>query len=277
MIILIAAQNGWLCIMKICSAVADLLDEEYHEPQSIQQKDVQELAAALKDLPELLKAAHNELTETEINNCNRQFYIGKALTLHLQQASPTSSTADSNKADFDRAIQSLQDWLTETANTITEQPFNHGEISISESPIAPSWQYLHSAFSTLDSLQMVSLFLAGQSKASKTKSKAKNPYILSADQRKDLKDSSEQIEKNIHDSARRLKDNLNASGVLGRMIDAVFGRGGLEGAGGGAAFGRALEKLPDAEAVAERFCGEVRGSWEDALDGVVGIRVKRYK
>jgi hypothetical protein len=260
--------------MKICSAVADLLDEEYHEPQSIQQKDVQDLASALKDLPGLLKDTHNELTETEISNCNLQFYIGKALTLRLQQALPPFSTADSNKADFDRAIQNIQDWLTETAKTQTEHPFTHGVISISESPIAPSWQYLHFAFSTLDSLQILSLFLAGQAKASKMKSKTKNPYILSADQRKHLQEPSEQIEKTIHDSARRLKDNLNASGVLGQMIDAVFGRN-LEGTG--AAFGRELEKLPNAEEAAERFCGEVRESWEDALDGILEVGVRRYK
>ncbi len=33
----------------------------------------------------------------------------------------------------------------------------------------------------------------------------------------------------------------------------------------------------DAETVAEQFCGEVRESWEDALDGVLSIRVKKYK
>lgn len=271
--------------MKICSDIMDLVGEEYHEPRSIQPQNVQELASVLVNLPKLLKAFSKELTKTEISNCSLQYYLGRALTLRLQHASSTGSTTDSAKADLDNAVQSIQDWLNGTTQEREEDAFNHGVILMAKTPIAPTWEYLHSAFSTLESLQAISLFLAGQAKASvRTKSKTRNPLTLSPDQRKAVQQHVDQLEKNIHDSARTLKTNLNASGVLGQMIDAVFGRNSADtGDGDGdagsstAAFGRQLERLPDAESVAEEFCGEVRESWEDALDGILGVEVKRYR
>lgn len=113
-----------------------------------------------------------------------------------------------------------------------------------------------------------------------------------------LRDLVGKIEKSIHDSARLLKGNLNASGVLGTMVDMVFGRNNTTGrsvsdedatavdaaasasastaTATSTAFGNALDHLPDAESVAELFCGEVRESWEDALDGILSVGVKRY-
>ncbi len=270
--------------MKTCNAIADLLHEEYYEPPSIKQDDIEELASTLDDIPQLLKTAHDELTETEINNCNLQLHLGKALTLRLLQPATTPNTADSTKVNFDNAIKSIQDWLKDTLKKLTNHFFNHGVIHLAGTPIAPSWKYLHSAFSTLESLQAISLFLAGQAKASKTRSKAKNSstFLLPAEQRKTIQALVEQIERSIHDSARKLKDNLNASGVLGQLVDSVFGRvaGGAESEGSGdasEAFGKELEKLPDAETVAEGFCAEVREGWEEGLEGVLSVGVKRWK
>ena len=263
--------------MKMCSDVMDLVEEEYHEPQSIEESNSQELASTLAKFADLLKASSEELTETEISNCNLQYYLGKALTLRLQQTSPSASAADPNKADFENAVQSIQGWLNDTAKERDEHPFTRDVIVIAEKPIAPSWQYLHAAFSTLESLQGISLFLAGQTKISW---KTKKPFTLPFERRSAIQRLVEKIEKSIHDSARTLKANLNALGVLGQMIDTVFGRSadsGSDNVNGSNAFGKELERLPDAETVAELFCGEVRESWEDALDGVLSVKVKRYK
>lgn len=292
---LTATQDGWLCVMKICGAIMDLLEEAYHEPQTIAANNVQELASVIPNIPKLLKAFSEQLTNSEISNCTIQYHLGRALTLrllyhHQQQPPPVP---ESHKADFDNAVESIQDWLNTTLEKLKERPFNHSTvISMAGTPIAPTWEYLHSAFSTLESLQATALFLAGQAKGLKTKSKVKNPFTLPADNGKGIRQSVEQVEKHIHDSARTMKGNLNASGVLGGMVDLVFGRsaendgstggshghGHGQGQGGGiTTFGKQLEQLPDAETVAEQFCGEFRQSWEDALDGVLSVRVKRYK
>lgn len=274
--------------MKICSAIADLMHIDYNEPQSIKQDDVQALASALDDISQLLKTAHDEFTDTEISTCQLHFHLGKALILRLQKDSPPASGAESHKPIFDSAILHIQTWLTDIVKQRTERPFSPGVIFLDDgTPIAPSWEYLHSTFSTLESLQLVSLFLAAQAKptssSSKAKSKAKNnpnptPFTLSAEQRTAMADLVFRIEQSIHDTARTLKENLNTSGVLGHMIDAVFGRSGDENhSNAAAAIGKELEQFPDAETVAEGFCGEVKVSWEDGLNGILGVKVRRYK
>lgn len=272
--------------MTICNAIADMMYTEYHEPQSVKQNEVQELSIAIAELPTPLQMSHEELTPTEISNCAVQLNIGKAMILRLQQSlTPTSLVSLNDKASFDASAQHIQDWLNDTARQQSIFLLQHSIRIGSEIPIAPSWQYLHSTFSTLESLQFIPLFLALQAKSSKakTKSKSKNPgLVLSADQQKSMLDLVLQIETSLHDSARTLKTNLTAAGVLGRMIDVVFGRIGDDAASGddgglGVAFGRELEQLPGAETVAERFCGEVKESWEEALEGVLAVRVRRWK
>jgi N-terminal acetyltransferase B complex non-catalytic subunit len=267
--------------MKICNTILDLIYDEYHQPLLINQNDVLELISALDEVPKLLKTTLAEFTDAEIENCNLQLSLGKALTLYLRQTSLTANPAESSRVTFDDAVQHIQDWLNGTAKERSEHSPDHGVIYVAGTPIAPSWQYLHLAFSTLESLQAISLFLAGQAKASKTKSGAKKAFVLPTEQRTRMQDMVSQIEKSIHNSARTLKGNLNSSGVLGHVIDIVFGRSADSAAGGDdvglAAFGRELEQLPDAETVAETFCAEARGSWGDALDGVLNVAVRRYK
>ncbi len=294
--LLTTRQDGWLCVMKICGAILDLLEEAYHEPQTIAANNVQELASVIPNIPKMVKAFSEQLTDAEISSCTLQYHLGMALTLHLQQQH-ASPTPESHQADFDNAVQSIRDWLNATLEQPQEHPFNHSTvISMAGNPIAPTWEYLHSAFSILECLQATALFLAGQAKASRTKSKSKvkNPFTLPADQRMGIQKLVEQIEERIHDSSRMMKENLNASGILGGMIDVIFGRsadnddstggvvhGDVQGEGKGGeiptSLGEQLEKLLDAETVAEQFCSEVRQSWEDALDGVLSVRVKRYE
>lgn len=269
--------------MKICNRISDLVYQEHDEPQSIRQSDVEEMAAALEDLPGRLLTAGDELTKMEIENCNLRYQIGRALTLRLWPASNTASAAvDADRADLDDILQRIQDWLDQAEEEWRTHPHRH-VISVAEIPIAPSWRYLHSAVSMLESLQTISVFvLTGSTKGSvpKSKSKAKNQSSMaaaaaatSAEQRKkELQASIERVEKCIHDVTAKLRANLNGSGVLGHMVDVVFGRGGV-----GEAVGKEMEGLGDAETVAEEFCGQVRDSWEDALDGLLAIGVKRSR
>lgn len=266
--------------MKICNGISDLVYREYHEPQSLNKSDVEEIASVLEELRRLLLTADDELTKTEVQNCNLRFHLGKATTVRLQQGPSSASAVEANHdADFDNSVQGIQDWLNEAAKE-RKQDLLDETISMSGTPIAPSWRYLHSAFSTLESLQSIALFLAaGQTKASasapasKSRSKAKNTALaLRPGQGGKMQEVVDQIEKAVHDSASRLKANLNGPGVLDQMMDGVFGRSGV-----GEVVGKEMEKLADAETVAEQFCGEVRDSWEDALDGVLAVKVKKSK
>jgi N-terminal acetyltransferase B complex non-catalytic subunit len=262
--------------MNFCNVVTDLMQAEYHEPQSMQQTHVQQIAIVANEAHDLLEAAKDQLTDAERSYALLHSHLGRTITVRLQQSLPTGK-AESDKAKFDDALQQVQRWLSDRAKQCSDPGTEDNVIVIGGTPIAPTWRYLHSAFSVLESLQSIALFLAAQPKASKTKSKSKGSLSIAADQQKSLLDSIAQIEKGIHDSAQTLKSNLNASGVLGQLTDTVFGRGAENERDLHAVFGKELEQLPDAETVVEQFCGELRESWEDALDGILSIRVKRYK
>lgn len=303
--------------MKICRAIADTMSMEYHESPPIQPTATPDLAAAVSQLPALLEASHDQLTPSEVKNCTLQSHLGSALLLLRSQhqpptpSSPDSSNQAKNRPTFATSIQHMHTWLHDTLDHITHHPFQHCIHTRQSRPIAPSWQYLHAAFSTLESLQFIALFLALQSKSTnakakskskpKSKSKAKAPpaFAIPSEQHQAMLHLVWEIERRIHDSARAMKANLNGLGVLGRMIDAVFGRGGGGGGGGAGdddedddslalgeageavessrAFGRELENLPDAEPVAEAFCAGVKESWGDALEGVLAVVVRRWE
>ena len=80
-----------------------------------------------------------------------------------------------------------------------------------------------------------------------------------------------ELEQSIHAGAKRMKNEINAPGVLGKLVDLGMAREGelseLEGV---------LEQLCD-EVTMETICGRLKESWDEALDGVLAIKVKVYK
>jgi N-terminal acetyltransferase B complex non-catalytic subunit len=280
--------------MTLCGGIGNLIHDQCHDPQSIKQAEVQELAAALVNFPTLFESARPELTDAEAFSCKLHSYLGKAMTLRLQHSSaPVNSAAESAHTTFNDSVRQMENWLKETVSKGNEDPSesSSGVIFIEGQPLAPSWQYLHAAFSTLESLQSISLFLHSQTPIPKSKPNSStikqntNAFTVPATQRSQMQASVLQAEKAIHASALRLKENLASSGILGNLIDTVFARSPPPGSSssttttttttsGSNALGSALDRLPDAESVAEGFCGELRESWEDALQGILGVRVR---
>jgi N-terminal acetyltransferase B complex non-catalytic subunit len=122
-------------------------------------------------------------------------------------------------------------------------------------------------------LQGISLILAvlnAKSKAKPNKSKSQAGPI-SKDKIAEMQKLVEEIETSVHDSARKLKSELNAPGILGKLMDIGLGRD--EEKDELSAVGKVLEGLADATSF-EVLCGDMRESWEDALDGILAIKVK---
>jgi len=133
---------------------------------------------------------------------------------------------------------------------------------------APSWNFLHRRFSVLETLQGISLLLAvlgKRSKASKSKAAA-----VSKDRLIGLQKLVSEVEASVHDSARKLKAEINKPGVLGMLMDLGCGRNEQDELN---SIGKVLEQLSD-EAALETFSGYMRDSWEDALDGILAVKVK---
>lgn len=147
----------------------------------------------------------------------------------------------------------------------------------------PDWNYLHTQFIRLETLQTIGHFsaiLVKKFKAEKDKAK----IAATKDLRDALQDLRKQVDeqgKAVHDQARELKQNLNASGVLGKLVDAVLGRTAegvlqeLENENGNGHEGlmERIASLQD-EADVEEYCGALRESWEDALDGILATKIK---
>lgn len=90
-----------------------------------------------------------------------------------------------------------------------------------------------------------------------------------------------ELEKEIHGAVRAVREGINAPGVLGKLVDLGFARdseGEGEGSDGDdlAALADVLEMVSD-EVKMETICGKIKDSWEDALDGVLAVKVKIWK
>lgn len=138
----------------------------------------------------------------------------------------------------------------------------------------PDWRYLHHQFVRLEMLRIVALWVTLMSKKLKAE-KDKVQIALTKTLRSQLAELrgivSEEV-KAVHNQTRELKEQLSASGVLGKLVDAVLGRTG-DVSEAQKALGDKLQELQDEVAV-EEYCGLLRESWEDALDGILATKVK---
>lgn len=138
----------------------------------------------------------------------------------------------------------------------------------------PDWRYLHTQFVRLETLQTIGHFstiLAKKLKAEKDKARIAATKDL-RDRLQDLTKLVDEQGKAVHAQTRELKEKLNASGVLGKLVDAVLGRtdGVTESLG---KFAENLQGLQD-EAAVEEYCGSLKESWDDALDGILATKIK---
>lgn len=138
----------------------------------------------------------------------------------------------------------------------------------------PDWQYLHHQFVRLEMLRMVAHWVALMSKKLKAE-KDKAKLAMTGTLRNQLAELrgivSEEV-KVVHNQTKELKEKLSASGVLGRLVDAVLGRTGNVSEAQ-KALGDRLQETQD-EAAVEEYCGLLRESWEDALDGILATKVR---
>lgn len=216
-----------------------------------------------------------ELTDVELDNFTAHTVLASAAVALKRPSGP-------DDAGLDKHISELETWLRakvglseETSKTddAVKSPRYTLDFGSDIHIKAPSWTYLHRAFSLLETLQGVALLLAvlsPQPKAKSAKAKAK-PGRISADTISAMQELVQEIETGIHQSARELKRDLNVSGMLGRLMDIGLGRD--EKQDELSALGKMLEGLSDVTSL-EVLCGDIRESWEEALDGILAVKVK---
>lgn len=130
--------------------------------------------------------------------------------------------------------------------------------------IAPTWRYFHSVFTLIETVKALSqLVTLASTKAVKTAELPKEPLgRLSA--------VVNEVFELIRSNTKALKLRVSAPGVLGNLVDLI-----LQGETTnkyGADLQHALETTMNASNV-EVFVGSLMESWEEALDGVMRVKL----
>ncbi|KEF53835.1 uncharacterized protein A1O9_10237 [Exophiala aquamarina CBS 119918] len=221
------------------------------------------------------------LTDAERRNHACRRLLAKAVLL----IAGGGSDATAPQETVAELLDELKAWLHKT---LDEQKSN-SKTATAATTVAGiriyTWQDLHTSITRLETLQAIALLLGALGKKAKT---AKGGRTAPRDALAEIQTLVGQLEKEIHAAARQVKDGISAPGVLGKLVDLGFARSDADadGVGAGAAdadatatagvLGDVLESVSD-EVKMETICGRIRDSWEDALDGVLAVRVKLWK
>ncbi|KAK5064177.1 hypothetical protein LTR84_000009 [Exophiala bonariae] len=209
------------------------------------------------------------LTSAERWNLECHTLLAKAALLLADSFSSSAPEDD----DIASVLGRLKDWLQKTISSQNQTTTTTATVTGIQ---IYTWQALHTSISTLETLQAVALLLGilnKKAKSGKGKASIPKPALV------EIQDLVGQLEGEIHGAVRAVRDEINRAGVLGRLVDLGFARVGDdgEGADGGlGALGEVLELVSD-EVQMETICGRIKDSWEDALDGVLTVKVKLWK
>ncbi|KAL2007064.1 hypothetical protein VTN00DRAFT_8502 [Thermoascus crustaceus] len=220
--------------------------------------------ADLPTVEELTRSApESEMTSIEIENSK----IHLAL---LKIASLLSGSKSVPADELDGLLTQVEEYLTSTSQTLTSEngqnPAIFSDTTVSlppEKPSAlPSWLYLHHSFSVLETLKAISLLVSVSSKKT-----SKSAPKISKDRADRLVTLVRQTHEAVKTNTRTLKSRISEPGVLSALVDLVV-VGGAEG-------GKLRDELENTldTAALEVFCGALMESWEEGLDGVLGVSV----
>lgn len=173
--------------------------------------------------------------------------------------------------EIETALGEVEDWLkakredlaledTKKSSLITRTTIEF----TSGIPGAPTWEYFHAIWTLVETLKALwNIFDLDSRKAIKT---AKLP----AEKMKQLNTLVREVFEDVRSNTRSLKQGLAESATLSTLIDMVkLGDATDEYE---KPLQDVLEKVMD-ESALELFCGELRESWEEALDGVLTARL----
>lgn len=244
-------EKGWLSAMTLQESLMTYLMAEIGAPHpSIIATAVQ----ILRELGPEINVEAADLTEDE----RQELLINRDLTkvaLQIADRDPDSA----------KLLQSAIDRITNDARQIKPRESNGVEF--------PDWQYLHHQLVKLETSQNAAHFSAvmlqklKQEKGKKTGDTSELKKLLEG-----LRKSVNEQAAAVHKQAKELKDQLSASGVLGKLVDAVLDRSESPSKDHGS-LSDVLSELQDEGAV-EEYCGAMRESWEDALDGILAVKIK---
>lgn len=218
----------------------------------------------LPDLGALSLSEENEQTAVEKETTT----VHKEL---LKVATYMAGSKLTSAEQADKALGQVEDWLVLKKKDLTLDEKNVSPLIASSSvfiqsgrPTAPTWRYLHAVFTLLETLKALSQLVGLASR------KAPKPAKLPKERVERLLALVPEVFEMVRSNTRALKQRLSESGVLTSLIDLVTQ--GEQSAPYGKELQSALESSLNMPTV-EVFCGSLMESWEEALDGVMRVKL----
>ncbi|EXJ96403.1 hypothetical protein A1O1_01529 [Capronia coronata CBS 617.96] len=251
-------KEKWILAMALCDNVATYIKAELASLPLLAVKAFDALKQSQVNLERLQEDAATEMTKAEMSSFECYQILARAAVF--------AKESTSSKDTILGLLEKLQSWMTARLAEHKDGPFVMTLADIR----TPTWEGIHTSLVELETLQVIAMFLASLARRPKSKSKALAvpPETLTGLQNQIL-----ELERAVHAAARELKGQINAPGVLGKLVDLGMAR---DEAGKLAELASLLETLCD-EVTMETICGHMKESWEDALDGVLAVKVKLYK
>lgn len=256
-------KEGWLDAMSLYDKLFFYLRNKLRGSSALDDKAIGLLESALQKIDE---RSENEmrlqLTNAEADNVA----IHKTLGIIVVRSGNSNTQ---NPTRLDDYLHQLELWLE---SKLAPQ---EGCINI-RGILVPGWEYLHASFTALETIQVISLFLsAASNKTSPRSGPLARALAIPKETLSKLQSLVNQAEAAIHQQARDVKKGLNEEGVLGRLVDIIAGK--VESnCDEQSEIGAAIERQGDAVRQ-ETFCGEMKESWEDAVDGILACKIKVMK
>ncbi|KIW17605.1 hypothetical protein PV08_04800 [Exophiala spinifera] len=250
-------KEKWITAMSVFENVATYLEAQLTSQPALLTKVSENLDDALTQLESVCDSPENtDLTKQETSNLACYKLLAQAV-LFIKDGSATQD-------QWKDVLSQLGQWLSKTLDGRKRNPsgLSVGDVRV------PVWEDLHNSLSQLETLKVVAMLLGVSSKPSKrAKGKAVGP---SKEELGEVRKLVSELEKQIHDDARDMREQVTAAGVLGKLVDVGFGREGVP-----SELGQIVQELC-AEAWMENYCGNMKESWEDAVNGVLAVKVKVY-
>ncbi|KAJ4505984.1 hypothetical protein HRR83_008499 [Exophiala dermatitidis] len=263
-------HEKWIAVMALGDNLATYLKAELLSQTALASKAFENLSVSQTNVERLTKdGLETELTTAEKASFECHQILARIVVLAKEGAEHEQLT---------ELLEKLESWLN--ARILKRRNNRDRPSSGSGSTLAgtgieiPTWETLHTSLTELETLQIIAMALAVLAAAAnkKSKSKSKTSVAVARDTLVKLQKLVVDMEDTIRQEARDLKDQVNAPGVLGKLVDLGLARDEDSELAG---LADVLNKLCD-EITMETICGRIKDSWDDALDGVLAVKVKSY-
>ncbi|KGO76085.1 N-acetyltransferase B complex, non-catalytic subunit [Penicillium italicum] len=214
------------------------------------------------ELPQIEKLS---LSQTDDDHTDAEREAAKIHVELLKVALFMAGSKAHTSTEIEAALREVEDWLKAKRDDLALEDTKKSSLITRTTieftagiPGAPTWEYFHAIWTLVETLKALwNIFDLDSRKAVKT---AKLP----AEQMKRLNTLVREVFEDVRSNTRSLKQGLAESATLSTLIDMV--KRGDATDEYEKPLQDVLEKLMD-ESALELFCGELRESWEEALDG----------